>query len=183
MPKSPQYRGDLNVRPIGILPAETCWLNSSGELLDALEAKAGRYGMPDLPFLIAVNHVGWHCDRGDVLAALYGAEKYVYQSRGSEMVQTDSYRESNGLWRGRSGSRNQHVSAILIGHHVNTWSLNSSSVEMYFNPWGSQDISVSDWRLAHLSLDSQGELTWKGGEEAGRILGVPTPWPLAWESE
>jgi hypothetical protein len=184
IPKSPRYRGNLDVRPIGILPPETRWLKTSEELLDALKVKGSWYGIPDLPLVIAVNHVGLHCDRGDVLAALYGREKYVYEQRGPEMEQTNSYREADGFWRGRSGPRNQHVAGVLVGYHLNTWCLGTCSLDLYLNPWAHRKLLPLQWRVTHSHVDLQtGEIVWNEGETAGQILKIPDPWPLAWETQ
>ena len=182
IPKPPGLRGNPDARPIGGKSSGARYIDTPGELLGALEPKAMWYGVTDLPLIIAINHVGWHCDRDDVLEALYGRKKYVFDSHGSTVSQVDAYHEANGFWRGSSGPRNQHVAGVLVGYGVNVWSSGAYSLDLYCNPWSTQKLFPSEWRVSHSYLDMQtGELVWIEGERAGRILEVPNPWPLEWK--
>jgi hypothetical protein len=59
--KSPQLRGDVQVRPIGIVGDSAMqWVDNASALRAAIEAKATRYADLGAPYVVAVNAVSQH---------------------------------------------------------------------------------------------------------------------------
>jgi hypothetical protein len=54
IPKKPEARNKLGVRPLGMFGCSAGWSQDSGIFHDCVRGKAGKYGQLNLPFMIAV---------------------------------------------------------------------------------------------------------------------------------
>ena len=179
-PKSPEFRGKLGVRPIGLrMPTELEWLNTSIGIRRAVKAKAKQYGEFTLPFLIAINVVDGHCDNIDIMNALYGDEVTVVSQAPDDTLTERSQRKKNGAWYAEAGPRNTLVSGVLIGIDLHPWSMSTVTPELFLNPWALHPFSTADWPLPHCAADLQKHrVRHQAGKSAGEILGIPSIWPL-----
>ena len=124
IPKGPKFRGKPGVRPIGIHATEPRWLNTQGDIKDAIENKSSRYGKLALPYLIALNVLTLHCDRIDILNALFGDETTLI-TWGPDGIPTSQAgeRKRNGALFGPSGPRRQIISGVLVASNLCPWSM------------------------------------------------------------
>jgi len=177
-PKSPQLRGRPGVRPIGIRMPEGGWLNTGFEIRQSIEAKCKKYGELGLPLIVAVNYIGFHCGDADVMDALYGQESVVV-TLGDGGYTERNQRKPNGVWRGKAGPRNTPVSGVLIANQLNPWGMASETPELFHNPWASRPLSPSLLCLPQCIADlDAGSVRHEAGQQAGELLGIPTPWPI-----
>jgi len=146
----------------------------------ALNAKAGHYGKPDLPFVVAVLPMGkdrWGADHEDIMNALFGTGGEVYQLTSTEELVSHRFqRQRNGVWNGFDGVRNTRLSACLVAFRLFPWSVPRSSLSLYHHPLAelphrSVLCSLPQWipgdrRLEHVE-----------GAALSDIFGLPLDWP------
>ena len=181
--KSPAARGKPGVRPLGMFSPEAQWLQTDADLKDALEAKAKKYGVLEVPFIIAVNFVGLHCDECDILNCLVGQESTVVSlDQNNNVVEERAERKRNGFWFGPSGPRNQGVSGVLVFPGLNEWNMAVLDPKLYHNPWATRPLSPDCWALSQrIPNTSVGRFENRPGRTAGEVLGLPDPWPPSWD--
>ena len=83
-----------------------------------MNEKAGKYGDLNLPFLIAINYMGLHCDRIDWTDVLYGSAAVNIWFDEKDAHYQEPFRKTDGFWIGKQGPRNTHVSGIIAGWHI-----------------------------------------------------------------
>lgn len=88
--------------------------------------KAGEYGVPDLPYVIAVNSLSdFGTDVYEVMEVLFGTLRYYFNSNGK---QTYMDRKTDGLFYGNKGFQYTGVSAVIVTKILHT---NLSRVPFY----------------------------------------------------
>lgn len=176
IPKSPDAREKPGLRPVGVLTTGLRYVDGRGPLLHALEDKAGRYGEPDLPYIVAVNILSDDSDGIGVSEALFGTEQFRVDW---ETHQTRADRARDGLWMGPNGPRYTRVSAALIVDHLDEWHLAQQSPILWHNPWAKKpvDIGLFDCDQMIVDIDSD-SLRCIQGREAWEILSLPPHWPF-----
>jgi hypothetical protein len=138
LPKSPASRGKPGVRPIvgwsegG--PARP--IDPRTPLRDAVMRKASRYGVPDLPYVVAVNALDSFVDRTAIMEALVGAEQILYyQTPDGGTRGPIPTRARDGVWWGPHGPRATRVSAVLVAQAFNPWPSSWETIRLYHNPY------------------------------------------------
>lgn len=181
--KSPAARGKAGIRPLGMFSPEAQWLQTDADLKAALEAKAKKYGLLEVPFILAVNYVGLHCDACDILNCLIGQESTVVSfDHDNNLVTQHAQRKRNGFWIGPSGPRNQGVSGVLVFPGLNEWNMGVLTPELYHNPWTTRSLSPDCWALAQrVPNTSTGRFECRAAKGAAEVLGLPDPWPPSWD--
>jgi hypothetical protein len=134
IPKPPKLRGQPGVRPLSIFMPEVTLDTSRQSLQNSLEKKAGRYGAHQMPYVIAVNATSGLLEHDDVVDALLGSDTDTV-TQTLEGYRVRNTRLPNGLWRSQSGPRYKRVSAVLIFFCALPWTLASTAVRIYLNPW------------------------------------------------
>ena len=180
IPKGPKFRAKPGVRPIGVHMSEPGWLNTQGDIKDAIEKKSSRYGNLGLPYLIALNVLSLHCDRTDVLNVLFGDETTLVSEKPDGTLAVEAgERRRNGALFGPTGPRRQIVSAVLVVSNLNPWSMGVDTPRLYHNPWAQNVLSSSHWDLPQYVPDHPNHcMTLKAGRSAAEVLGLPMPWPI-----
>lgn len=180
IPKSPGHRGRKGSRSVGITGGDFQWVDTRGDLKQALMEKASKYGNLNLPYLIAINYMGLHCDREDCVDALYGslAAKVRFDEHGA--VQQQPCRKADGFWINRGTPLHTHISAVLVGQHINVWSIGASSLEMYEHFAAQYPIGMTGDFPCWYVPKGKDELIMRPGLSSANILGIPAGWPGDW---
>jgi hypothetical protein len=180
IPKSPEHRGRPGIRPIGIIVPEAQWLNTDGDLREAIRNKATKYGDLGLPLIVAVNVLSKHCDNIDIMNGLFGQETFVVTRRADGTFATQNgRREPNGLWFGPRGPRNRLVSGVLVVSSLCAWTMGILTPELFHNPWAVNPLPPNDWNLPQCLVDlTTGRVQHRAGISAETVLQIPAPWPL-----
>jgi len=178
IPKRPDARGRAGVRPLGMQFYQLVCIEPRVAIRDAIVKKAGRYGEPDLPYVVAANALDENVDEIDVEEALFGKEEFTVsrQQAGSSCVEMT--RAPDGVWGSESGPRYTRVSAVLVAAPVLPWNVPRAPMCLYHNPWAEKPYSSELTRLPQAFLEA-GRVKRVGGESLAVVLGLPSGWPEA----
>ena len=176
-PKSPAKRGDGSTHTIGIGPAKGGMEDRSTPVKNALVKKAGKYGEPDAPHIVAVNaHDVFN--RDDEMDALFGKEQPFFRTDQPADPLGPS-REPDGVWiTGGPAPRYTRLAAVLLFRGIAPWSLNGAYACLYLNPFTSERPPENMLRLPHAAA-RDGTMQWSEGEDIGQLFGLPKDWPGA----
>jgi hypothetical protein len=178
IPKSPQARGKSGVRPIGFQFHGFQKSNTSNAIKGAIVKKAGRYGELALPYVVAVNALGF-ADHSDVMDALFGQEQltltYALDNPG-EIIDTEMTRAPDGAWVSKSRPRYTRVSAVLIGFRISPWGLPQSAIRLYQNPWAKKPLARELIEVSQ-AVPESGEMKLIEGVSINKVLDLPQAWP------
>jgi hypothetical protein len=179
IPKSPNARGDTNIRPLGMMGSmQAKWVDERVALRDALLKKASRYGELGQPYIVAVNAVGQHLDLTDVMEGLFGKESFVFRAGADGRSQDpEMRRQRDGAWIGPKGPINTRVSAALIGSSIVPWSVAAYSPSIYHNPWAKHPSLDAFRELPTYSPVGQ-EMKLRAGATFRELVGLPEGWPM-----
>ena len=104
-------RGNLG-RPIASRGGRCSWIGPVSEpILDAAKSKAGRYGKPDRPYVIAVHDQDSHMGPQDLELTLFGVP---LKSPVTDLDDRARTKGTHGFWTGGSGPAHTRVSGLLI---------------------------------------------------------------------
>jgi hypothetical protein len=177
--KLPEARGRSGVRPIGRVSSEYQVLEGSRSIRNAIDGKAGLYGTPDVPYVIAVNALEM-VDTGEVLEALYGTVQTIVSYSDVDVgMREPSIREvrvPDGAWRGAAGPRNTRVSAALIAFDLSPWNLAHAEMSLFQNPWAQHPLDSVLTRLPCFRVQDNRAVRHEG-ETLSHILDIPASWP------
>ncbi len=109
----------------------------------AVNKKAGHYGSPDLPLVVALNITHWMGDQTLVRNALFGTEVYVFNESGARVEG-----RPDGALR---PDRNRRVSAILVACRQTAFGC--SGAILYLNPWASRPFERSLLPISSVAVD------------------------------
>jgi hypothetical protein len=162
-------------RTIEILSEDIRTIDVRSTLHKAAKEKARKYGDLDLPLVIAVNLGEDHVDVTQERDALFGTTQYCFDMNTSE--QTDTIRESNGVWRSPPSSTYTRLSAVWVFRAFDVWRWAArGSSRLYLNPWAARPAPESlntfprTFAVDHRLLEEDGT-TFR------EIFGVPEEWP------
>jgi hypothetical protein len=115
MPINAESKGRADRRAIGMYGGGAKIIENGDSLRKALKMKAGRYGVLDKPYLIAINAIDMmSLDKDEVMDCLMGStliDPKVLEPDGS----FKEFRDHDGFFTGRNdGGQNTRVSAVFI---------------------------------------------------------------------
>jgi hypothetical protein len=142
LPKSEELRGQPGVRPIGGGPMRSGWIDDRAALLAVASRKAKHYGSPPHPLVLALCSDRDFADDEDVNAVLFGQEAMVATSSAPD-ASWKPIRRPNGLWRGPTGWRNEHVGGVLACHRLKPWAVATVQPKLWLHPG-------SEWTCAEV---------------------------------
>ena len=175
IPKSLRYSGKDGVRPLGFLSQKLRWMDPIVPIRDAIVRKAGRYGDFDLPYVIAVNILGNHLDRIDIMEALFGKEQLWITRIHSRSIKTET-REPDGVWISKAGPRYRRVSAVLITDTLRSYNVSNASLWLCHNPWATEPYTSVLTRLPQAFLKGDWRrwdcMRWLDGKSLTEIFGL-----------
>jgi hypothetical protein len=173
-PVKAEARGRPGHRVLGSGPAMGAMVDDVDQLESKLKAKAGRYGRPKVPFVIAVLSLSSFMERLDIVQALFGREAVVISGPGE---QGRLVRQRNGFWVRGEGPINRRVSAVLMGVGIQPWNLLGAAPELWENPWAENPVE-DEWPFALHSARESGEILYgEGGSDLAEMFGLPGDWP------
>ena len=178
IPRRGEARNEAAERIIGLKSYGARLVDDITSIKRAVTTKAGRYGELDRPYVIAVNSVG-DADDSDVVDALFGREQLTvwFPAAGPVTpIHTEPGRARDGAWIGRAGFINTRVSAALIFHRLNPYSLVHASVCLYHHPkaqWPYQSVLIE----LPQAIVQNGRLVRVAGASLREILDLPEAWP------
>ena len=173
IPVSPENRGKLNHRFIGMYPACVRWGGTDSAIRAAIRKKATKFGQLDAPYIIAVNCVSkWGTDHIDEMQALFGTEEFV----STNLNQQPQFRQKpDGIWFGPKGPRNRRISGVIIAKVV-PWNLPGAEICLYQNPWAYKPYQGPLTSLPQ-TLVINGASKRLTGHSLGSIFSLAESWP------
>jgi hypothetical protein len=180
IPKSPSNSGG---RIIAITAGDAHRLATDEDIRSAVERKAGKYGEPRLPTVIAVNYLGYHCDDFDINSALFGSEAVqVVRLQDGSYDWGSGHRLPNGVWFGKNGPRNRDVSAVIVGNLANPYGAGTTTPLLVHNPYLENPVNLSTYPLPQSVPDHATKTMRKiDGRSASKFLRLPSPWPPSYD--
>ena len=159
IPRSPDTRGNPEIRPIGAFPSQARWGGSSAALKKAIKGKAKKYGPLDKPFVVAVNASSkWGTGRDDAVEALFGSKLLG--------------RKPDAVW---SGAKNTRLSGVLVTAVV-PWSIHCAPVCLYHNPFATRPCRELPWKIPQ-AIARDSEMEWLVGSNFAELFQLPGEWP------
>lgn len=170
IPKKEGARGKIGVRPIGAVTAAE-WVNARKPIVKSLRSKAHKYGVKDIPIVIAINCLDLSVDEEDVAEALFGRPTF----------HPEFFDFKNGLasdesfWAKGQYSR---VSAVLVCHLLNPSEMARNTPILWHNPFAAHPLPSSTWKGPQVVVNPKAErIDWNEGMSAADMLGVAPRWP------
>lgn len=172
-PLNTERRGRPGHRVVGAGPAMGGAVDDIAQLESKLKVKAGRYGRPDEPYVIAILCLSSFMERLDIEQALFGHEAAVIEGeRPGRLI-----RQRNGFWVRASGPQNRRVSAVLTSLCVQPWSVTKIAPEIWRNPWASHPFGLN-LPFTSLSSKASGEITsTERDPDMAAIFDLTKEWP------
>ncbi len=185
IPRPPEDRGT---------PGETVlyhmrnaqWVEAQNSLRNALESKANRYGVLQLPYVIAVDVLALDSFGSAAGEVLFGKGVILFNTQSEEITLTGSPllpnrpRSENGLWTARRRPRNRQISAVLLVDELMAWSVAHKTPILWHNPWAEKPLDSDLWQGPQMIPDkdaSSPQMRYREGKEAFEILHLPLDWP------
>jgi hypothetical protein len=175
--KSAEARGRPGVRPLGVFgPAQATAVDDVGEVRSDLRQKAGSYGQPGKPFVIAVLVESPFFDpKYTMSGALFGREAVHWNP---ETLASQAIRMPDGLWMGPGGPRNTRVSAVLVARRVRPWHPTANEPVVWHNPWSALPLAdIFPWEAVTVDLDTGTLERREARKRAHEVLRLPEGWP------
>lgn len=173
IPLEPERRGTSSTL-IGIGGMEGGWIDAWSPIRDAIKFKGGKYGVLEIPLVVAVNLDSFHLDRIDEMQALFGQEQYVLKS-GTD-AEPEMRRASDGAWYGKRGPQYTRVSAAWIFNDLHASSLAVRKSTIYFNPWAALPAPDS-LKCFPFAKPVNGKMEWHEGLSFREIFEFHEGWP------
>lgn len=162
--KPKELIGAADVRTLGSISFGGI-IDSERSIRDAVIAKAKRYGVLDLPLVVAINVTDPFITERDVLRALYGSV-----SAGSE---SERLNDSRGVWVNNTWTR---LSAVLVSRKVRPDRMVNVPICLYHNPQPKRPYVGELTRLPQI-IPRTDRLTTYSGETVESILNLPSDFP------
>jgi len=173
IPKKAEARKRKGVRPLAAISTGFRFMDDRTPIVEAISKKAGRYGEFNIPYIVAVNALGFVDDIG-VSEALFGKEQFnVVFSEGSprEPVEKHMSRKPNGAWTSSDGPRNTRVSAVLLAIRFSPWNISQCDVRLFHNPWAQNPYCSVLNRLPQAIVENN-QIIKKVGETIVEIFNI-----------
>jgi hypothetical protein len=166
-PKPPELRGVPGVRTL----ATTSFggiIDSEGPIRDAVIGKAKRYGVLDLPLVVAVNATDHFISERDVMSALYGSV--------SGWVEPELLNDSRGVWGSVNKPRWTRLSAVMVTVKLRASKMVGVPVCLYHSPRPKLRYAGELTRLCQVTAKNN-RLIKQNGETPESILRLPPDFP------
>jgi len=164
--------GGGNLRAIGVRMMAPMQVQPQDAIKSAVLGKAGRYGDPDLPFVIAVNSLEDYARADDAEDALFGSHAVGINAAGEDRW----IRNPDGVWHTATGPGYSRVSAVLSTERVYPWSLGQRRARLIYNPWARRPLPDVPLGLDIVRIVDN-VFQRQDGQPLGEILGLPEDWP------
>jgi hypothetical protein len=182
--KLPEFRGTAGLRPtsedvdsrgIAALVGNVEEPQTAQNLRESLRGKAGKYGQPGIPYVIAVNVVGWPVKGHHIMDALFGQASLTIDRISGESTRR---RLANGFWVGHSGPVYRRVSAVLIVPDLTPCRIADATPSLWHNPWAEYPLRWNPFDVPERRLIIRASrLQRRPGHSAQELFGLPKGWP------
>lgn len=133
-----------------------------------------KYGVLDLPFIVAINVTGDFCSQCDVMNALFGHEAVIFGPDGTR----PGGRLHDGAWDGPTDPQNTTISAVMVYRDLKMWNLKTSESWLIHNPWARVPLPVKELPFPQfVPKAATGTLGRTNGQIPSTILDLPNLWP------
>lgn len=150
-------------------------VNDIEQLRSTLKGKAGRYGKPKIPFVVAVQCMSAFMEPLDIEQALFGSETFEVPTKGDSQARL--FRQRNGFWVSRKGPQNRRVSAVLAGVGLHPANVGKTSPSLWINPWASHSLK-EQWPFSEFTATEQGQVLQQDrNPNMAEIFDLPADWP------
>jgi hypothetical protein len=172
IPKSQAKRGSPDIRPVALnMPLAVSGVTADENVKRAVQAK-NKYGVLDLPFLVAINIMTDFCSQYDVMNGLFGHETVIFGPDGTR----PGGRLHDGAWDGPKGPQNTTLSAVMVYRDLKLSNITYAAPWFVHNPWASRQLPADLLPFAQF-IAKDGRLVKQEGKPPGSYLGLPEPWP------
>lgn len=174
IPKSPEHRGDPSPRPLGVFVGDVESLDPIGDVHRTVEPKAGRYGKPGIPYVVAMGYEPLVLDDDHVWQALVGRVSYQVDVAAASAIPV---RAQDGIFLGPGGKQFGRVSGVLVARFRHASGLGASRGTYFPNPWADHPLTSPMTGVRHFAVDGDALRLVEGGPLPA-LLGLPDGWPL-----
>lgn len=161
IPKRDEEREGPETRPMDMWVHDARTLSDVEDIRAALVRKAGKYGDFGVPFVVAVNLLSGLSAESIVLKSLFGRTRFTIARPG---VPGKWDRTPDGVWISPRGPRYTRLSGVLICHGAKPWSVGSSELLYYPNPWAAIPLPSPLPRLPRLRIEDDKYVRVEGAE-------------------
>jgi hypothetical protein len=179
-PKEPEARGQPTSFTVITGPSSGGMLNEPPMIRSDLKSKARKYGRPDRPFVVAILIARDFASDHDIEQALYGPEVVTVPVGEHAMIEHARLsRDPDGLWQRGSSQRATRVSAVLSAVQLHAWSIATSALRLWLNPWAGQplDATTLPWATVAGDLEANVLIRAEASRDPHEIFGLPRTWP------
>lgn len=174
IPIKPERRGRAKSL-VGVSMGGAGWINAWTPIRDAIKSKGSKYGVLELPLVVAVNVDAFTLDRRDEVQALFGQEEIVVSVDQPER-EPRTQRALNGAWIGLGGPQYTRVSGAWLFNNLSPYTVASRRNTLYLNPWAAATVPDELLTLPH-AKGNAGVVEWVGGASLRDIFGLRDQWP------
>lgn len=154
IPKKREARGLPDVPPLGGHSGGGSWVRTHLDIRSAVKKKrASRYDLGGLPYVVAVRCQDAFTTTADVERALYGLRSGDVPHNLDELALADM---EDGIWSGRRGATNTSLSAVMSVHDLHPWSVRSTMIYLFQNPWAKIRVDGDDVGVTEATLRTEG---------------------------
>jgi hypothetical protein len=174
IPKKPEWRGRRSDdRPIGVFPSNFEWLNTHGDIADAIKVKSSRYGSLDRPYVIAIQSHYAFTRAQDFERAIFGDPQTPLPVDNIASAVTPL---QGGVLTTGSPPHHRRVSAVLAIRQLYPWAVPKAQLCLYHNPSATLPLIWGSARLTEAS-PVDGRIEYRQGETTAALLGLADDWP------
>jgi hypothetical protein len=178
IPKSPEHRAKPG-RAIGMTSEGASYIDTKGGLRRAIKEKAGRYGLPDRPYIVAVLIEEDFTDDEDMVDALFGTVSYRMSMKADGALESAApIRQRDGPWFAHAGPSNTRVSAVMTAINLQPPLVARRAPRLWLNPWALQPIVDSlGWRTTLVDAVAGTVADHPAAVAPQELLGLSAEWP------
>ena len=155
-------------------------LDDRGKIRRAVLEKAGAYGHPNRPYVVAVAAASFSTDDIDVTDALFGSEQVTFTAdpSGGEPRLTPS-RARDGVFVGGRGPQYTRVSGVLVAKHLEPWTVIKYAPTLWHHPAAEHPVVVDNSPWCQAVVDPlSGELSFNDPAVGlPQFFELPEEWP------
>ncbi len=173
-PLQPEHRDYPHHRVLAGRFSDADTIDDFTPLRRKLKKKAGRYGVLNMPYVLAILCAGTFVEDREINAALMGPLVHWFDTtRG----QWDSARQRDGAWMGPNGSINARLSAVLTFPRLSPTAICAVEPTLWINPWATRPLTdFGPWRRIEFR-PTGAHIEHPATATVADILGLPSRWP------
>jgi hypothetical protein len=145
------------------------------QLLAGLRQKAGRYGISDVPFVIAVLQETVLPGNDDIFHALFGSRRLAIPLNNEDAARL--VLGDDGFWRAPKGVQNNRTTGVLFAQNLNEWNIATQAPDLWLSPQVDNPLGdMFPWR-GHRINGEGGIDTSEPKMQPNELFLLPEEWP------